>query len=253
MMADARRSDAPELRCVAPLVVLGAGGPQLAGPCMLVTNGVHTIAVASAEVLRRAGEPLAILTRLDGSTHLAVKAWQLARHASLGIVDLGEGVAFTPDIYPLHLGSLSAAIETRGAPSALVVFAQRDGRFERVAIGVNVVVDDGGGMSDDIARLAIPLEAAPALRADGAVLFAWMPPDPVLGRGSEVIAVALGVTPRPRVYQPQPQPPLAELAPLEDIGRVLPWAEQTPPPQSGLGLVAGEIGEITAPVAKPRE
>jgi hypothetical protein len=254
MMADARRSDAPELRCVAPLVVLAPAGPQLAGPCMLVTNGVHTIAVASAEVLRRAGEPLAILTRLDGSTHLAVKAWQLARHASLGIVDLGEGVAFTVDVHPLHLGSLSAAIETRGAPAALVAFVQRGTTFERVAIGVQIVVDDGGGMSDDIARLAIPLEPAPALLADGAPLFAWMPPDPVLGRGSEVIAVALGVTPRARVYsQPQAQPPLAELASLEDIGRVLPWAEQTPPPQSGLGLVAGEIGEITAPVAKPRE
>ena len=66
----------------------------------------------------------------------------------------------------------------------------------------------------------------------------------------------MGVTPRAKVYSysaAQPQPPLAELAPLEDIGRVLPWAEQTPPPQSALGLVAGEIGEITAPVAKPRE
>ncbi|MEP6863423.1 MAG: hypothetical protein ABJE66_22550 [Deltaproteobacteria bacterium] len=252
-MADARRADAPELRCVAPLVVLGAEGPVLAGPCMLVTNGAHTIAVASAEVLRRAGEPLAILTRLDGSTHVAVKAWQLARHASLGIVDLGEGVAFTPDVHPLHLGSLSAAIETRGAPAALVTFAQHGGRFDRATIGVKLVVDDGGGMSDDISRLAIPLEAAPALLADGAPLFAWMPPDPVLGRGSEVIAVAIGVTPRAKVYQPQPQPPLAELAPLEDIGRVLPWADLTPPPQSTLGLVAGEIGEITAPVAKPRE
>ena len=247
------RSDAPELRCVAPLVVLGAAGPELAGPCMLVTNGVHTIAVASAEVLRRAGEPLAILTRLDGSTHLAVAAWQLARHAALGIVDLGEGVAFTIDVHPLHLASLSAVIETRGAPAALVAFAQHGGRFERVAIDVGVVTDDGGGMSDDIARLAIPVEPAPAIKVDGAVLFAWMPPDPVLGRGSEVIAVAIGVTPRPRVYQPQPQPPLAELAGLEDIGRVLPWAEHTPPPQSVLGQVAGEIGEITAPVAKPSE
>lgn len=250
MMADARRSDAPELRCVAPLVVLGAGGPQLAGPCMLVTNGVHTIAVASAEVLRRAGEPLAILTRLDGSTHLAVKAWQLARHASLGIVDLGEGVAFTPDIHPLHLGSLSAAIETRGAPSALVVFAQHGTAFERIVVAVEVVVDDGGGMSDEVVRLAVAPEPVTAAPADGAPLFAWMPPDPVLGRGSEVIAVALGVTPRANATR---RPAFAELASLEDIGRVLPWAEQTPPPQSGLGLVAGEIGEITAPVAKPRE
>lgn len=246
------RSDAPELRCVAPLVVLGAGGPQLAGPCMLVTNGAHAIAVASAEVLRRAGEPLAILTRLDGSAHVKIAAWQLARHAALGIVDLGEGVAFTADVQPLHLASVSAAIETRGAPAALVTIAKRDGAFERVAIDVGVVTDDGGGMSDDVTRLAIPVEPAPAVVSDGAALFAWMPPDPVLGRGSEVIAVALGVTPRPRVYQPQAQPPLAELVGLEDAGRALPWtapAEET----EALVQVAGEIGEITAPVAKPRE
>ena len=246
-MADAQRADAPELRCVAPLVVLEPGGPRLVGPCMLVTNGSHTIAVASAEVLRRSGEPLAILTRLDGSTHVAVKAWQLARHAALGIVDLGEGVAFTPNIHPLHLGSLSAAVETRGAPAALVAFAQHAATFERVAIGVDVVSDDGGGMSDLIVRLAVAVEPAPAVPLDGAALFAWMPADPVLGRSSEVIAMALGVTPRANTARPGA---LAELASLEDIGRVLPWAEQTPPPQTGLEQVAGEIGGVTGPVAK---
>lgn len=246
-MADARRSDAPELRCIAPLVVLDAGGPRLAGPCMLVTNGAHAIAVASAEVLRRAGEPLAILTRLDGSTRIAITAWQLARHAALGIVDLGEGVPFTPEVHPLHLGSLSAAVETRGAPAALVAIAQRGTAFERVAIAVEVVSDDGGGMSDEIVRLAVAQEPAPAVPADGAALFAWMPADPVLGRASEVIAVALGVTPRANTAR---QAALAELASLEDIGRVLPWAEQTPPPQPALEQVAGEIGGVTGPVAK---
>ena len=250
LMADARRADAPELRCVAPLVVLDAGGPRLVGPCMLVTNGSHAIAVASAEVLRRSGEPLAILTRLDGSTHLAIPAWQLARHAALGIVDLGEGVAFTPDVHPLHLASVSATMETRGAPAALVAFAQRDRAFERVAIAVDAVSDDGGGMSDEIVRLAIPHEPAPALPADGAALFAWMPADPVLGRGSEVVAVAVGVAPRANSSH---RAALAELASLEDIGRVLPWAEQTPPPQDALEQVAGEIGGITGPIPKPRE
>jgi hypothetical protein len=220
---------------------------------MLVTNGAHAIAVASSEVLRQAGEPLAILTRLDGSSHIAVAAWLLATDAALGIIDLGEGAAFSVDVHPLHLASLSAAVETRGAPAALVTFSQTAGAFARVAIDVSVVADDGGGMIDEVTRLAIPLEPAPAVLTDGAPLFAWMPPDPVLGRGSEVIAVALGVTPRPRVYLPQAQPPLAELVALADAGRALPWVEATPPPQTGLVQVAGEIGEITAPVAKPRE
>src|SRR3569833_2641062 len=130
-MADAQRADAPELRCVAPLVVLEPGGPRLGGPCMLVTNGSHTIAVASAEALRRSGEPLASLTRLDGSTYVAVKAWQLARHAALGIVDLGEGVAFTPYVHPLHLGSLAAAGGARGAPAARGAGARRARAGER--------------------------------------------------------------------------------------------------------------------------
>src|SRR3569833_3301176 len=182
-MADAQRADAPELRCVAPLVVLEPGGPRLGGPCMLVTNGSHTIAVASAEVLRRSGEPLAILTRRDGPTDAAVKAWQLARHAALGIVDLGEGGACTPYVHPLHLGSLSAAVETRGAPAALVAFAQHARTFERVAIGVDVVSDDNNNMSDEIVRLAVALEAAPAVPLGGAAGGAGGPAGPGRGRG----------------------------------------------------------------------
>jgi hypothetical protein len=58
-----------------------------------------------------------------------------------------------------------------------------------------------------------------------------MPPDPVLGRGSEVIAIAIGVRVQNRI----------ELISLEDAGRALPWAEQTPPPSNELVQVAGEI------------
>lgn len=217
---------APELRCVAPLVVNG----QLAGPCMLITNGTQSIAVASAEVLRRAGEPLEILTRLDGTKSLPVKAWQMARHAAIGIIELGEGVVFTPEVYPLHLALLSAAVETRGAPAALITLRAVDKKFVREVIGVHIALDDGGGMSDDISHLATAIDPREAL-PDGAPLFAWMPPDPVLGRGSEVIAIAIGVASRGGI----------ELVGLEDAGRALPWAEQTPPPSNELVQIAGEI------------
>ena len=225
-MLDDSRVGAAELRCVAPLV----GHGELAGVCLLITNGVQTIAVASSEVLRRAGEPLVILTRLDGSSSLPVTRWQLARHAALGIVELGEGAPFTPEIHPLHLGMLSAAVETRGAPVALVTARAVDVRYARDVIAVQIALDDGGGMSDEIFRLATAIDPREAL-PDGAPLFAWMPPDPVLGRSSEVIAVALGVKSRDRI----------ELVGLEDAGRALPWAEQTPPPSTELVQVAGEI------------
>jgi hypothetical protein len=58
------REAAAELRAIAPLVVTGAK-IQLVGPCTLVTNGTLTIAFSSAEMLRRAGEPLAIALTLD--------------------------------------------------------------------------------------------------------------------------------------------------------------------------------------------
>ena len=225
-MLDDPRVVAPELRCVAPLVVNG----QLAGPCMLITNGTQSIAVASAEVLRRAGEPLEILTRLDGTKSLPVKSWQMARHAAIGIIELGEGVTFTPEVYPLHLALLSAAVETRGAPAALITLRAVDKKFVREVIGVHVALDDGGGMSDDILRLATAIDPRETL-PDGAPLFAWMPPNPVLGRGSEVIAIAIAVGSRGRI----------ELVGLEDAGRALPWAEHTPPPSNELVQIAGEI------------
>jgi hypothetical protein len=249
-MGDAREV-AGELRCVAPLVVRAAGGPELAGPCMLVTNGRHAIAVASAEVLRRAGEPLVILTRLDGSSFVPVTAWQLAHDPALGIIDLGEGVAFTPEVHPLHLAQLSAAVETRGAPAALVAVRPVGTAFARALIAVEVVVDDGGGMSDDITRLVMPVEAVgDDVASNGAPLFAWMPPDPVLKRASEVIAIALGVAPRTRGARSGPVVPLAELVGLEDVGRVLPWAEHTPAPQPELVEIAGELGGMTGPVPR---
>jgi hypothetical protein len=225
----------PELRCVAPLVVITASGTQLVGPCMLITNGQHTIAIASSEVLRRATEPLHIMTRLDGDKSVQISSWQLARHAAIGIIELGEGVAFTPEVHPLHLASLSATVETRGAPAALIAIVKSGDAFARVVIDVVVELDDGGGMSDEITRVAVPIKPIDAgTLTDGAPLFAWMPPDPVLGRRSEVIALALAVLSRGGTV---------ELIGLEDAGRALPWAEQTPAPSNELGQVAGEIKE----------
>ena len=68
----ARDTSAVELRAVAPLVVLGGKTPQLVGPCTLVTNGSQVIAFSSAELLRQAGEPLAI------ALTMVFVAWKLA-------------------------------------------------------------------------------------------------------------------------------------------------------------------------------
>ncbi|CAN5290837.1 hypothetical protein BH11MYX1_BH11MYX1_46000 [soil metagenome] len=240
-MKDDPRESTSELRCVAPLVVLGPGGMHLLGPCLLITNGAHTIAAASSAVLRTANEPLAILTRLDGATSIRVTSWQLARHAALGIIELGEGVAFGPEIQPLHLSLLSAAVETRGAPSALVTVRPAGVGFAREVIGVRIELDDGGGASDELTRLVSPIDPVEAgTLVDGSPMFAWMPPDPVLGRTSEVIAVAIGVVSRARTA-PGTSNAIAELVGLEAAGRALSWDELTPPPSNELAQISGEI------------
>jgi hypothetical protein len=246
------REAATELRCVAPLAVIGGTTPQLVGTCMLVTNGSHTIAVSSSELLRQAGEPLAILTRLDGSTSIPVSTWTMARQAGIGIIELGPSQQYSTEIHPLHLSAVCATVDTRGAPSALVVIGTENGKFVRSVISVHVDAIDGGGMSDDIiTRLASPVEARPIVGViDGAPLFSWMPPDPVLGRKSEIVVVALGVAYRARTFKPRQQPALCELVGLEDLGRALPWAEHTPPPRNVLDQIAGEIrDEPTGPIA----
>ena len=244
------RASASELRCVAPLAVVGGAKPQLVGPCTLITNGTHTVAFSSAELLRQAGEPLAILTTLDGSSSIPVTQWSMARHAGIGLIDVGQAT-FSPDIAPLHIASVCATVDTRGAPSALVTFRVEAGKIVRYVIGVHVDAIDGGGMSDEvISRLASPLDAVDVSAAvDGASLFTWMPPDPVLGRKSEIVVVALGLTYRTRTFKPREHDAIAELLGLEDLGRALPWAEATPPPTNELGQVAGEIrADETGPI-----
>jgi hypothetical protein len=242
-MGQDTRASAAELRCVAPLAVVGGATPQLVGPCTLITNGTHTVAFSSAELLRQAGEPLAILTKLDGSSSIPVTQWSIARHANIGLIDVAQTATYSADVTPLHIASVCASVDTRGAPSALVAFRVVGGKIVRYVISVHVDAVDGGGMSDEvITRLASPLDAVDVDAAtDGAPLFTWMPPDPVLGRASEIVVVALGLMYRAKVFKPREHVAIAELVGLEDLGRVLPWAEATPPPTNELGQIAGEI------------
>jgi hypothetical protein len=238
------RESANEVRAIAPLIVTG---PQLAlvGPCTLVTNGTRTIAFSSAELLRQAGEPLAIALTLDCKTTLPVTSWSMGRTPNVGIIELGapfptEG---SYDVAPLDLGSVCATVDTRGAPSALVTIersADGNGVTRRV-IPVHVDAVDGGGMSDDLTRLASPDQAADVeVKVDGAALLTWMPPDPVLGRGSEVLVVALAAPYRSKTFKPRELAPLAELFGLEDLGRALPW-QGAAEGSNELGQIAGEI------------
>src|SRR5262245_36274480 len=126
------REQAKELRAIAPLVVLGKT-PQLVGPCTLVTNGSQTIAFSSAELLRKAGEPLAIALTLDGSKTIQVKAWSMGRLPHMGVIELASPFPKDAnlDVEPLPMGSLCATVDTRGAPSALVTMTRAKTGFAR--------------------------------------------------------------------------------------------------------------------------
>jgi hypothetical protein len=64
---------------------------------------------------------------------------------------------------------------------------------------------------------------------------------PIRCSAGRVVVVALGVTYLSGVLRPRQRAPIAELLGLDDLARVLPWADQTPPPRGELGQVAGEI------------
>ena len=244
------RDKAPELRAIAPLVVTGPQ-LQLVGPCTLVTNGSQTIAFSSAELLRRAGEPLAIALTLDGSKTVPVASWSLGRVPHMGVIELGAPFPIDDqlDVTPLPIGSLCATVDTRGAPSALVtVHAAKTGIARRV-IPVHVDAIDGGMSDEVLARLASPdVETDADADIDGAALLTWMPPDPLLGRPSEVLVVALATPYRQRNYKPRALPPIAELFGLDDMGRALPWDGTRLEGSNELGQVAGEIRTVTGPI-----
>ncbi|HSD85934.1 MAG TPA: hypothetical protein VLB44_00410 [Kofleriaceae bacterium] len=240
------RESAAELRAIAPLIVTGPQ-LQLVGPCTLVTNGSQTIAFSSAELLRHAGEPLAIALTLDCTKTLPVTSWSMGRIANMGIIELGAPFPYADpklDVKPLFLSSVCATLDTRGAPSALVsVQPAPNGRgVMRRLVPVHVDAIDGG-MSDVITRLATPDRSDDGdADIDGASLFSWMPADPVLGRRSEILVVALAVPYRQKTFKPRTLPAIAELFGLDDLGRALPWqGEEKKEDSNELGQVAGEI------------
>ena len=242
------------MHAVAPVVALGGGAPRLVGTCTLVSNGAATVAFSSAELLRSAPDQLAIALTLDGRRTLPIASWGLGRAIGLGVIELGAPFPSDgpSDVAPLALASVCATIDTRGAPASLVVIEPDERGFARRVIPVYVDKLDGGGMVDEpLGRLASPIEPGDVGAAvDGAALFAWLPPDPVLGRPSEVVAVALAVPYRAHAFQPRPLPALAELVGLEDLGRVLPIGEALPEGSNELAQVAGEIREAeSGPVA----
>jgi hypothetical protein len=214
----------------------------------LVTNGSQTIAFSSAELLRKAGEPLAIALKLDGSKTLPVASWSMGRVPHMGVIELGapfpkEGDL---DVQPLPIGSLCATVDTRGAPSALVTVLRTKSGVARRVVPVHVDAIDGGGIADIITRLASPDEPVDAdVDIDGAALVSWMPADPVLGRSSEVLVVALASPYVQQIFKPRSLPALAELYGLDDLGRALPWEGSNAEGSNELGQVAGEIREST--------
>lgn len=244
-----RDRDAVQLRAVAPIVV--AATKQLVGPAMLVTNGLKTIAITGSELLR-AWDPtkLALATALDGSQLVPIASWGLGRYSSVGLVELARPIGDAPDVVPLSIGAVCATVDTRGAPSALVTILAANGGFVREVIPVFVDSLDGG-MSDELTRLASPIEPTHVgVDGDGAILFSWFPPDPVLGRTSEVLAVAIGYPYRQTTYKPRDLPPLVELFGLDDLGRALIRGAQ-PDPRPELHEVTGEIAEVRSDGDRP--
>ena len=233
---------------MAPLVV----GHELLGTCTLVTNGTQTIAFSSAELLRNAGDPLEIALSRDGARRLPVASWMIGRTAGIGIaeiaVPLPDGELL--DVTPLALASVFASLDTRGAPAGLVVVEGSAAGWSRRVVPVHVDAASAGPAStwtedEPIAQLATPVDAADAgAAADGAPLFAWLPADPVLGRPSEVVVVALGLADRTRTFQPRGAPPIAQLIGLDDLGRALPWGAAGAEGSNELAQIAGEIRDV---------
>ena len=246
----ARDRDAVELRAVAPLVVTSTRA--LIGPVLLVTNGHKTIGMTSSELVRQwhPGQ-MSVLTALDGaaSTGVGVANWNMGRYSGVALIDLDGPLAPTKDVAPLPLANVCASSDTRGAPSAIVTIGATAAKaFVRELVAVHVDEVDTGGMSDDIGRLASPFDAAHAqVPVEGAVLFTWFPPDPVLGRRSEVLAVAMTYPYRQGAFAPRaPLPAIAEMIGLDDLGRALIQSAAPAPDRPELHEITGEIAEVKA-------
>jgi len=227
---------------VVPLVVLGAS-PAFVGPVTLVENAGKIVGITSVELLRpQQGMPLAIVS-LDGRHQLPVKSWSAGRYTGLGLVEIEGPIPPAMEIATLGLGAVTASTDTRGVPAALIVVAPHGAGFERSVVPVYIDTDDGGGMADTVTRLVSPMDAAHAqVAGDGAPLFAWFPPEPKLGRPSEVLVVAIATRYRAGIVKPRETPVLAELSALDDLGRAL-YSHPTPDERPELAPVTGEVVE----------
>jgi hypothetical protein len=239
----ARDRDAVELRGVAALVA--SATRELVAPVLLVTNGAKTIGMTSAELLRPWDpKQLSVLLAFDGSIAVPVANWGMGRYSGVGMIDLSGPVPATADVRPLPIASVCASQDTRGAPSAIAAIMVANGHIVRELIPVHIDVFDGGGMSDDPTRLASPIDPNHAgAPIEGGVLFTWVPPDKLLGRKSEVLAVAMTFPYRAGAFQPRATPAIAELIGLDDLGRAL--IQATPVAERPeLHQITGEIAEV---------
>ena len=226
--------DARELRSVAPLLVDG----QLIGAVTLVRNGDKVIGATDPELLRpHVGAALSIATMLDGSANVAVGHWGLSRTSTLALVELATPVEAGLDVRPLELGAVSGSLETRGVPAALVGIVRDGAGFARSVVPVQIDRDP----DDAAARLASPIEDAHVgMTVAGGALFAWFPPDPALGRASEVLVIGLA-QPYRGFGKPREHPVIAEIIALDDLGRALLVAHKLEEREPALRQVAGEI------------
>jgi hypothetical protein len=232
--------EARELRAVAPLFADG----NWVGAVTIVQNGDKTIAATDAEVLRPyVGKKLTIATQLDGSSPIAIANWGLSRHAGLGLLDLATPVPSGRDVIALDLGAVCASVDARGSSAALVGIVRNGERFARSWIPVQLDLDDGG-MSDVPSRIVSPLDDEHVgAKVAGAALFAWFPPNPALGRASEVLV--LGVAQAYRGFaKPRDRPVIAEIIGLDDLGRALLVATKVAEREPELLQVAGEIEAV---------
>ena len=241
-----RDRDARELRSVAPLLVNGV----LVGPVMLVQNGGKVIGATDPELLRPyVGAQLTVATMLDGSAVVAVGNWGLSRHAGLGLVELASPLASGLDVRPLDLGAVCASVDTRGTRAALVGIVKDGSGFARSWVPVQVDQDDSSGMADAALRLASPVEDSHVgMAVEGASLFAWFPPNPALGRASEVLVLGLAQAYR-GFAKPRDHPVIAEIVGLDDLGRALIAAQRTEEREPELRQVAGEIEDPASSLA----
>ena len=229
-----------ELRALAPIVVASAPA-QVVAAATLVSNGEHIVGVTDAELLRPFhGQRLAIL---DGDRAIAITKWGMGRYTGVGIIEIGELGAAT-ELVPLPISAVCASINTHNAPAAIVTLAKSSAGHERHLIAVHVDPDDATGMSDRPTYVATPIDPAhAAIAIAGCPVFAWFPPDHVLGRPSEVVLVALAYPYRGSA-RPRATAAIAELVGLDDCGRAL-ISEPDPAERPELAPAAGEIEQKT--------